>query len=311
VPTEKLVDGDFLARLVADSYETAIGAVDEAVMAHAGLFGGTPDSIRTIATYPDHVIVANPDGEFFRARWNIGEDSAVIIGEVEELDVPVYEADTMGTQVRQEAREATRLLLNGKPEEAAEKLRSLYRLVKSGVRLTAEGVEDLFNKQNWFEQDWFKAVEERGQDIRIFLGMDATRIEVPKPCFGELIKEGVSEDEAENHRGSVVAALRRLRNTFMKMRTDTVLAREVTEQHQLRGGGNAMSAFDFIEFVFGFSQDLDEVIGVLDDAMAVSEDGCVKCLARVHDGIADQAFEWGLAAAFSEKLARRFEPVAA
>jgi hypothetical protein len=72
-----------------------------------------------------------------------------------------------------------------------------------------------------------------------------------------------------------------------------------------------MPAADFVQFVSGFSEDLDGVIGVLDDAMAVSEDGCVRCLARVHDGIADQAREWGLAAAFSAKLARRFEPAAA
>lgn len=308
--TEKLVDGDFLAKLVSDSYETAIGAVDEAVMAHADLFGGDADSVRTIATYPDHVIVANPEGEFFRAKWII-EDDEVVIGEIEELDVPIYEADVMGTQVREEAKDAVRLLMAGKQDEAGEKLRSLYRMVKSGVRLTAEGVEDLLGRQTWFEQDWFKAVEEREQDIRAFLGTEALRIDVPKACFEALAKGEVSEDQAEGHRDAVVAALKRLRSAFTKMRTDTALAREVTEQHQLRGGGNTMSSSDFVQFVSGFSEDLDGVIGVLDDAMAVSEDGCVRCLARIHDGIADQAQEWGLAAAFSEKLARRFEPVAA
>lgn len=310
MPTEKLVDGDFLAKLVADSYETAIGAVDEAVMAHADIFGGDSNSIRTIATYPDHVIVANQDGDFFRAKWTI-EENDVVLGEVEDLDVPVFEADVMGSQVRQEAKDAVKLLMNGDRNGAGEKLRSLYRLVKSGVRLTGEGVEDLFNKQNWFEQDWFHAVEQRGQDIRAFLGADATRIEMPKPSFGFLIKGEVSEDQAEDHRNSVAAALKKLRSVFVKMRSDTALAREVSEQHQLRGGGDAMSAVDFVQFVSGLSENLDEVIGVLDDAMAVSEDGCVRCLARIHDGIADQAFEWGLAAAFSEKLARRFEPVAA
>ena len=306
--TEKLVDGDFLAKLVADSYETAIGSVDEAVMAHADLFGADADSVRAIATYPDHVIVANPEGEFFRAKWVV-EDDEVVIGEIEELDIPIYEADAMGSQVREEAKDAVRLLMAGDQDEAEEKLRSLYRLVKSGVRLTAEGVEDLLGKQTWFEQDWFRAVEEREQDIRSFLGADALRIDVPKPCFEELAN--VHEDQAEGHRDAVVTAIKRLRSAFSKMRTDTALARQVTEQYQIRGGGNAMSSSDFVQFVSGFTEDLDGVIGVLDDAMAVSDDGCVRCLARVHDGIADQALEWGLAAAFSEKLGRRFEPVAA
>jgi len=96
------------------------------------------------------------------------------------------------------------------------------------------------------------------------------------------------------------------------MKTRTALARQVTESHRLRDkGDDAMAATDFVQFVTGYSEDLDGVLGILNDAVAVSDSGCVRCLARVHDGIADQAYEWTLAAAFSEKLARRFEPVAA
>jgi len=308
--TEKLVDADFLAKLVDGSYETAVGAVDEAVEANAELFNGTAESIRTIATYPDHMIVANEEGEFFRGKWSLDEDNEVVLSDIQEIEVPVYEADTMGTQVRDEALQTTKEIMAGRVPE--ERLRALYRLVKSGVRLTAEGVEDLFNKQTWFEEDWFKAVEEKKHEIRSFLGAEVVRLEVPKPQFEALLKDGVDEDQAENHRDSVIAALKKLKAAFANMRSRTALACQVTENHRLRdGGGDSMTASDFVEFVIGYTEDLDRVLGIINDAMAVSGDGCVKCLARVHDGIADQAFEWTLAAAFAEKLARRFEAVAA
>jgi hypothetical protein len=308
--TEKLVDGDFLAKLVDGSYETAVGAVDEAVMANAELFGGDSETVRTLATYPDHMIVANQDGEFFRGQWSLDEDGEIVLSDIQDIDVPVYEADVMGTQVRDEALAATKeLMAGGVPED---RLRSLYRLVKSGVRLTAEGVEDLFNKQSWFEEDWFKAIEEKKTDIRAFLGGEAARLEHSRPQFETLIGGNIDEDQAENHRAGVIAALKRLRAEYLKMRQQTALARQVTENHQLRdGSGDGMTASDFVQFVHGFTEDLDGVLGILSDAVAVSENGCVKCLARIHDGIADQAYEWTLAAAFSEKLARRFEPVAA
>ena len=38
----------------------------------------------------------------------------------------------------------------------------------------------------------------------------------------------------------------------------------------------------------------------------VAEDGDVRCLARLHDKIAGQMKEWTIAAAFAEKMARRF-----
>jgi hypothetical protein len=310
MPAEKLVDADFLAKLVSGSYEVAVGAVDEAVLANAELFGGDADTIRTVATYPDHMIVANKDGDFFRGKWSLDEDNEIVLSDIQEIDVPVFEADVMGTQVRDEALSATKELMSGKIPE--DRLRALYRMVKSGVRLTAEGVEDLFNKQAWFEEEWFKAVEEKMEGIREFLGMDATRLEFSKPQFEALIRDSVDEDQAENHRDSVVAALRKLKAAFAGMRNQTALAREVSESYRLRdGSGDGMTASDFVQFVTGYTEDLDGVLGILNDAVAVSGDGCVKCLARIHDGIADQAYEWALAAAFSEKLARRFEPVAA
>lgn len=309
--TEKLVDGDFLAKLLDSSYENIVGAVDEAVMNNVELFGGDTDTVRTIGTYSDHVLIANQSGEFFRCKWAVEDkDGTVVLSDVQEIDVPVYEASEMGTQVRDESLSAVREIMSGEVPE--ERLRFLYNMSKSGVRFTAEGVEDLYNKQSWFEHDWFKAIEEKRSSILEFLGGEAHRLGYSKPLFGSLVRDEIDEDQAETHRDNIVSALKKMRTVFANMRSQTALARQVTEGYRLRDkDDDGEASTDFVKFVEEFTKDLDGVLGLINDAVAVSKDGCVKCLARVHDGIADQAYEWSLAAAFSEKLARKFEPVAA
>lgn len=312
---EKLVDAEFIARLVRGSYETAIGSVDRAVSENSELFGSNDGSeLRTLATYAEHVIVATVDGEFFRAKWSINEEGGIVLSDVETLDVPVYEPTSMGAQVRQESVRLASLILDGQIEEASEGLGELYRLVKSGVRLTAEGVEDLYVKQDFTEDDWFKATVSGEQMMRRYLGTDALRLEVPKPQFESIVGAKANDsDKADGYRGAVRAALTKLRERFDAMRKSLTLAREVNASgYRVRGAdGFGESVSDYVDFVGGLSEALDAAIAILSDAEAVSEDGCVKCVARVHDGIASQAYEWALASAFAEKLARRFEPVAA
>ena len=89
-------------------------------------------------------------------------------------------------------------------------------------------------------------------------------------------------------------------------------ARTVDESYVVRGSAeDDGSVSDFVQFASAFAEDLDGMNSIVDDALAVSEDGCAKCLARLHDGIANQMREWAIAGAFAEKMARRFESKAA
>lgn len=306
--TDKLVDGDFLAKLVGGSYEVAMGAVEEAVLANAAEAFGDPDA-KTIATYPDHFIVATPAGDFFRGQWSIDEETgSVALNNIATIDVPVYEASAMGTEIRREANEAVDLLLQGSEIEADEKIRHIFAMTKSGVQLTAEGVEDLYSKQSWDNSDWFEAIRENDENVRTFLGAEVNRISTPRARF-EALAGDITEAEAERHRVSVVGGLKRLREHIEDLWSKLNLAVEVTEEYSLRGSADAagMAVSDYVEFVSDFVEDLGGMAGILDDALAVTDDGCVSCLARVHDGIAENMYEWALATAFAEKLARRFE----
>lgn len=305
MPTEKLVDADFLGRLLAGSMEAKLGAVDEAVSASASLFGGDEDvRVETVATFTDHTIVANSEGEFYRCEWRMTEDG-IELGEVKPIDVPVFESNRLTLQARNKSREVVEAMLSGDPG-LDEKLGDLAQLAFSGPRLTAEGVEDYWSEQVFTESDWFVATREQESAMRAFIGAEVNRLDVPKPYFGEMIEADLTESQEEGHRASVLSKLTRLAGATAKLADRIELAAEIDESYEVRGGG-AMAATEFVEFVESYTDDLEVLGNVISDAAALAEDGCVKCLARLHDAVAGQMYEWALAGAFIEKLARRFE----
>ncbi len=299
-----MVDADFLGRLMIGSFEANVGAVEEAVGEHADLFGG--GVVRAIATHTDHCIVANEDGEFYRAEWAMSDEGKVTLSEIKDIAVPVYEAEALSGQVRGVARETVEAILRGAPD-VDERLKELAQYAYTGARLTPEGVEDHWGKQSFHEADWFLATREKESSMRAFIGGDAGRIERPTPRFESMIESDITPSQEEGHRAAVIVAVKRLAESLRKMDESCLLGRQVDESYTLQGSDDSMAATEFSEFVQGFVEDLEGMRGIVSDALAIAEDGCVKCLARVHDGIAGQMYEWTLAAAFVDKLARRFE----
>lgn len=309
--SEKLVDGDFLSKLLAGSYEVAMGATEEVVAENAELFGSKADDVQVIGTFAEHLIVANTDGEFYRAKWGLGEDNAIFITDVEEIDVPVFEANTSLGEARRQAESTVTALLSEDEDGVKTGIGNLLDMVQAGTRLTAESVEDLFEarKEQAEASDWLAAIREHGDGIRKFVGRGAQRLDVPRPKFEAITGENVEDADSDPHRSAVRQALINLRDRLEAMRGSIVLAKQIGESHVLaKGEEGGLATGDFVQFVEGYSADLDSAIDVVEDAVSVAEDGCVSCLARVHDGIAEHLEDWALAAAFSEKLARRFEP---
>jgi hypothetical protein len=303
--SQKLVDGGFLAKLLSGSFEASMGKVDEAVSAQPELFGGSEGTeIRTIGTFPAHAIVLNDDGEFFRASFGVNEETgAVELGEVERLDVPVREVTELGAQMRAESLEAVEAILRGDDETADVRLGSLYEMVRSGVRLTAEGVEDDYLEAFSEDPDWMVALRENQESVETFVGAEANR-ELPGPKF-----ESIDVEDTRS-RKVVVVALRRLHEGLKRLHRDVSAARSIEEEALLRVEGEedaSMATEAFVDFVSEYGAQLDDTIGLVEDAIAVSEDGTLGSLARVHDGVASRMKDMGLAAAFSEKFARRFD----
>jgi hypothetical protein len=306
--SRKLVDGEFLSKLLGGSYEVVMGQVDEAVSSQPELFGGEDgDDVRTIGTFSNHAIVLNDNGEFFRTSFSVSEETGALeLGEVERIDVPVRETSELSAEVRTESMRAVRALLDEDDDEADNRLGSLFELVQSGVKLTAEGVEDDLLEMGEDDPDWLVAVRENEQGMTRFVGAEANQ-ELPKPRFETFIAEGDNGDD--RHRRVIGASLRALRESLLRMQDSIAVARRSDGEYRIpkEDEDNTMVVEDFVEFTREFGADLDATVGLVEDAISVSEDGTLKSLARVHDGVAARVKEMGLAAAFSEKFARRFD----
>jgi len=308
--TRKLVDGEFLSRLIEGSYEEAIRKSDEMVECHAELFGGGEGVQLRSWTFPSHVIVANSEGEFFRASLGVTEDTGErVFEQVERIDVPVREARSMAKEARDMAHEAVAAILSGERGKAVGAVNELHQLVQGGVRLTAQAVEDDLLSAALSEQEWFGAVRENERAMRTFVGAEGNR-PTPQPRFSNI--EEQTADREGRLRRIVASSLVTLKEHLSGLCNSLALAREVSEAHVLRSGQDVpMAAEDFVEFVGAFDADLCSTKGIVEDAIMVAEDGALDSLARIHDGVASRMHEMALAAAFCEKLARRFDAPAA
>lgn len=306
--SNKLVDGDFLAKLLQNSYEVRLGQVEEIVRDNAELFGGSKDiEVQTIGTFSEHAIVMNSEGQFFRATFGQG-DEGFTLEEIDEIDVPVFEASELKGQIREHTDKAVDSLLKGNGSGAFEDIVALYDLVKSGVALTAESVEQTLDNLVGEDTEWIQALRENEKEIRGFLGVEA-KAEPPTRRFKAII-EADRINDVDRTRKVVVHGLREMRTYLNGLDARLSLAREVDETYELNGDGG-MGASEFIEFIEEVDGDLQVVRSMIEDAITVSDEGTLKSLARIHDGIAGRAVDLTMAASFAEKFARRFTAPAA
>ena len=285
-----------------------MGQVDEAVAAKPDLFGGGDGGeVRTIGTFPNHAIVLNDSGEFFRTSFVVSEDTGgIVLGEVERIDVPVREASELSGEVRTESRLAVEALLGGDDDEADNRLGSLYEMVRSGVRLTAEGVEDFMLSLEQ-EPEWIVAVQDNESSMAQFVGAEANK-DLPRPKFETFIAEGKNSDD--RHRKVIAMSFKQLQESLGRMKNGIAVARRIDGEYRLPTGDETdamVVSEDFLAFVSEYGIDLDATIGLVEDAISVCEDGTLKSLARVHDRVAARVKYMSLAAEFSEKFARRFD----
>lgn len=308
--TELLADTNFLDRLLEGSFETVIERLEAAVEEHRELFGGSDDVVVGVkGTYPAHLIVMNDQLGFYRVEWAVDDDGEVTFGEVKRVDVPVKETKHLGRESHEHASAVVDAVLEGDDDTAKAHLAELFDLVRRGVKLTAESVEDAIDFFVGSEPPWLAAVRDNAATMRGFVGARSNK-DLPKVRFEALIDadpDDIAEEDDARYRKVVAESLRRLRTTLEDMNASIAVAMQIDESYELNvEGGGAMEAGHFIEFVDQFGVDLEALIGLTEDAVAISANGTLKSLARVHDKTAGVMADIGLAAAFAEKFATRF-----
>lgn len=302
---EKLVDTTVVDRLTEGSFETQIERVERAVASNLHLFNADDGGELHSWTYPNHVVVVNEEAEFFRAEYTVTESGDIELGKVERIEVPVKEAKHLGSEARSLADDVVRAVFDGSDDRAEESFQALFNLVARGVRITAESIEDDLEELGISEAAWVRAVDDNAVTMRSFIGAASNR-DMPKPKFESLLaSDELSEDDTERYRKVVGEGLRRLRSTLEDLNAGIALARTIDEGYTLRDG-DEMAASHFIEFSRQLGSDMDAMIGIVENAIAVAGDGDLKSLARIHDGVAEHMSDAGLAAAFAEKFSTKF-----
>jgi len=303
--TQRLVDGEALAKLLDGSFEVVRNEVDEAVSSNLDLFGGdSDDEIRVIGTFSEHAIVVNESGEFFKVELSRNEETGDLeLGTVEQVQVPVKEASELSGDAKVESLLVVDAILDGNDDEADARIESLYTMARSGVKFTAEGVEDDLIAMG-DDHDWIEAVRENEESMAKFVGSDANRA-LPKPKFNDLFESAVDRSD-QRIRDSIQVSLDDVLSELRRMHVDVESVMRSGFDENMTSGEEGLLGEDFGEFVHEFSENLEDTIGIVESAIAVADGGDVMSLGRVHDGVASRLREMNLAAAFSEKFVSHF-----
>lgn len=293
--SNKLVDSDLIAKLLEGSFELQMVRMDDLVHENEELFGGNKDTqIQTMGTFAEHAIVVNSDGQFFRATFK-NSQRGLELGEVEEIDVPVFEAKDLRVRVHEHTDRAVAAIMEGK--DAHEDILAIYDMVHNGVPLTAESVEESLLA---LDDEVSEAINENRDEVTRFVGV--MTMEPPSRRFAGLIEDRVSAGD----RKAVVHGLRSVRSYLADMSNRLVAAHEIDESYSLPGDDDGEEATGFIEMAEDVGSTICALRGIVEDAIAVSDDGSVKSLARIHDGVAGRLPDLTLATLFAEKFAGRF-----
>ena len=178
---EVFIDEEFLAGQLEGSYEHHLEVVGEALLQVEGFEG-----FEVFGTFPTYAVLGHPDGTFVQANYAI-EDGQVVLGESEAIDVPTMSRLDMVMIARGTTADIVDSLIHGDSKSALKMAEELLNLVRAGVPVTAEAVnEELVRVGSDFLQ-WRENLREVRDDIIAEVG--APEVVEAFKSMGDAIKE--------------------------------------------------------------------------------------------------------------------------
>jgi hypothetical protein len=216
---KKLVPASELRRLLHGSHEQRI---EETQTALADRF--KDKDFRLIATRENEAVVLM-DESFHRVELKNG-DGAIRAGDVTALEVEVLDEANVGDYLEREAKSIVDLFFRGAPDKAAERMEGLVQFV--GLRRSTDPMKPLENiiAVEGAPRQWKAILDERGDDIRRFLGDEVQRLEEDqlRPGFGELYDSPIAEEKLERVSGRVSEELSAVLQRITAVRDETEIA---------------------------------------------------------------------------------------
>jgi len=296
--TNKYVDGDFLRSLLAGSFEAMISNVDQVATESADLFRSEgEEDVRVLGTYPNHLIVANSAGEFFKAEYSV-EGDEMKLGQVKRIDVPVKEASELSQDARRVSEAVVDAMFSGEDGVAIQGIEELHSLVSRGVKLTMDSVMEGVVRATSDDNAWVRECSANESDMRKLAG-SAAHANLIAPRFESIEESNETVDRV------IMSSAKKLAGFC-----EEVSNRIAVAQASIDGGIDLDTAAlsEYVQLVASLSESLSEILGCLSDGLAISEGTDCIGLARVHDAVAAKVYELNLSSAFVEGVALKFAP---
>jgi uncharacterized protein YoxC len=292
------VPTDEIRRVTTGSYEHLIARIEEAVGASSTELFGAAVKSSVVGTFSDHALVLAEDGRCVRVSYS-QEPAGVKILSSKAVAIRSFQAPTQ--YLKDEVGKAVDCFLKGSKVEAAEKFKTVARLVETSALTSddklAEGVSDYLQGA----RTWKTHYQEHEARFKTFLG-DATLQSLvagrAKTRFAPLYEEGSRLAESDDVRGVVTQALHVLADRVDTLREDVEksVARLTLTASQVAVAGESQVLTALDSFAQDLAADLRSVHKVVvESSQQVSR---TDCLARIHDSVTQELHQYEVAARF-------------
>lgn len=305
-----LIPANVLAEVTRGSLEDHVGKVIQAVEeSHARFESATGDDLNVLATFGSHVVVANGDGNVYRAAYQETGDDFTIT-QVEELDLPVIRDRKDGRRfVDRTAAEVVEAVVAGDFSSARDQIRTLIEsasLVSPRDQLLElrEHLSGLFDP----DRPWRAFYSEDHERIqRLVWGTTGSALSYnPQARYQELYRNGLLEDAAE-YGSAVEADVGVMAARLSKLWEQATEAwGEYQSASQFKAGGVARSAEHFEAIASDYLVELKGLCHLMTEAANDTDPDTIAARGWLYDQVARQYPQVEVTARLVRRVATEF-----
>jgi dGTP triphosphohydrolase len=295
-----------LQKLVDGSYEQFISRVNEAINSHRVLIFESASTVTVVATFEDHVVVADGEGRLCKIYFEEKKDGSIHFRFYEDMEMTIVENKNTDERMFNEARRAVRLLNEGKRREAKSCLQGLAFVAEKETSLSEDKiVENVFTVLS-SQRRWKSIYEKHKKEIKTFINKDSVCSFYPK--FSSLYFDSMVEEN--------VHVVSQVRSRFAAIHERMALLNECVvfvlnnkkAQEKLKSFGEASLGRVYFSLVEDLASDIDQVLDTLTEvSMQVKS---TRHLARVCDMVAGMLDAYETACLFVQSATCRLAAAA-
>jgi len=296
-----IVEAKTLEKIAVGSYENKLTAVNEAVEEDSDTFGG---NALLLATFKDHVVVVNEDGQFFKSSYKIDDGGIVKFMTTESMDVPVVNPDNLAEEAAKKA--VDNFFTSGSLGENLLGIMSVVSTKRTPLSETQERLDKLFEGGTL----WRKHIN-KNRDKAVIHGWDYD-LGVPMdihPRFENVCEGLVSEDDLKDFEEETTSALMDLENNLVDIYENALVSYQnykgiVAGMKIDSDNEESLVLSGFEAFAEDYLDHMKEITKFVSEE--TKKEGCVTCMAFVHDEIARRSRELELAGRLIRKVSAQF-----